>query len=86
MDERARFMTDLITPTQVPPGSAVRLSRDHEPGHTGRLKREDGDALLPEGIELLAEYQDKLAAQRALGLLIVFQGLDASEPPRPAPR
>jgi PPK2 family polyphosphate:nucleotide phosphotransferase len=78
MDKRARFMTDLITPMQVPPGSAVRLSRDHEPGHTGRLKRKDADALLPEGIELLAEYQDKLAAQSALGLLIVFQGLDAS--------
>jgi PPK2 family polyphosphate:nucleotide phosphotransferase len=78
MDKRLRFMTDLIAPMRVPPGSAVRLSRDHDPAHTGRLKRKDADVLLPEGVQLLAEYQDKLAAQTALGVLIVFQGLDAS--------
>jgi len=78
MDKRVRFMTDLIAPMQVAPGSAVKLSRDHDPGHTGRLKRKDADALLADGIELLAEYQQKLAAQTAHGLLIVFQGLDAS--------
>src|ERR1700733_1895143 len=78
MDKRLRFMTDLIAPMRVPPGSAVRLSRDHDPAHTARLKRKDTDVLLPEGVQLLAEYQDKLAAQTALGVLIVFQGLDAS--------
>jgi PPK2 family polyphosphate:nucleotide phosphotransferase len=78
MDKRVRFMTDLITPLQVAPGSAVRLGRDHDPAHTGRLKRKDADALLTEGIDLLAEYQEKLAAQTGLGLLIVLQGLDAS--------
>jgi len=78
MDKRLRFMTDLIAPMRVAPGSAVRLSRDHDPAHTGRLKREGADTLLAEGIELLAEYQDKLAAQTASGLLIVLQGLDAS--------
>jgi PPK2 family polyphosphate:nucleotide phosphotransferase len=78
MDKRARFMTDLIAPLQVPPGSAVRLSRDHDPGYTGALKRKDADASLSQGIELLAEYQDRLAAQSAFGLLIVFQGIDAS--------
>jgi len=50
MDKRLRFMTDLITPMQVGPGSAVRLGRDHDPAHTGRLKRRDADVLLAEGI------------------------------------
>ena len=78
MDKRLRFMTDLIAPMRVVPGSAVRLSRDYDPAHTGRLKRPDADALLAQGIELLGEYQEKLAAQTAFGLLIVLQGLDAS--------
>jgi polyphosphate kinase 2 (PPK2 family) len=78
MDKRLGFMRDLVGPMRVTPGSAVRLSRDHDPAATGGLKRPEAAARLDEGIELLAEYQDKLAAQRSLGLLIVLQGLDAS--------
>jgi len=78
MDKRLRFLKDLVKPMRVAPASTVRLSRDHDPSHTGRLKRQDADALLLEGIQLLGEYQEKLAAQNALGLLIVLQGLDAS--------
>jgi PPK2 family polyphosphate:nucleotide phosphotransferase len=78
MDKRLRFMTDLIAPMQVPPGSTIRLSHDHDPAYTGQLKRKDADVLLSQGTQLLAEYQDKLAAQGAVGLLIVFQGIDAS--------
>jgi len=32
MDKRLRFMTGLIAPLQVEPGSEVRLSCDHDPG------------------------------------------------------
>src|SRR6266566_2524626 len=78
MDKRLRFMADLIEPLLVAPGSAVRLSRDHDPGHTGPLTRNQATALLTEGVELLAEYQDRLAAQDTFGVLGVLQGLDAS--------
>jgi PPK2 family polyphosphate:nucleotide phosphotransferase len=78
MDKRLRFMTDLIDPLLIPPGSTVRLSRDHEPGCTGPVARPDAGALLAEGVELLAEYQDRLAAQDTFGVLLVLQGLDAS--------
>jgi PPK2 family polyphosphate:nucleotide phosphotransferase len=78
MDKRLGFMRDLIDPLRVPAGTSVRLGRDHDPAATGGLRRGDADARLREGVELLAEYQDKLAAQGALGLLIVLQGLDAS--------
>jgi PPK2 family polyphosphate:nucleotide phosphotransferase len=71
-------MRELIRPLRVAPGSSVRLSRDHDPGYTGGVKRQDGDALLSDGVQVLADYQDKLAAQNALGLLVVLQGIDAS--------
>ena len=50
MDKRLRFMADLIEPLRVTPGSAVRLSRDHDPGHTGPVTRPQADALLAEGV------------------------------------
>jgi polyphosphate kinase 2 (PPK2 family) len=78
MDKRLRFMTDLIAPLKVPPGNEVRLSRDHDPGYTGEVARPQAAALLADGVELLADYQDRLAAQDTFGVLLVLQGLDAS--------
>ena len=78
MDKRLRFMTGLIEPLMVPPGSTVRLSRDHDPGYTGQVPRQQAFDLLADGIDLLAEYQDRLAAQDTYGALLVVQGLDAS--------
>jgi PPK2 family polyphosphate:nucleotide phosphotransferase len=78
MDDRLRFMRDLVRPMRVAPGSSVKLSRDHDPGHTGGLKRPQAKALLRDGVRLLADYQDRLAAQNAVGLLIVLQGIDAA--------
>jgi PPK2 family polyphosphate:nucleotide phosphotransferase len=78
MDKRLRFMADLIEPLRVAPGTAVTLSRDHDPGYTGRVTRQQATARLAEGVELLAEYQDRLAAQDTCGVLLVLQGLDAA--------
>ena len=78
MDKRLRFMTDLIEPLRVAPGSRVKLSRDHDPGYTGQVTRPQAAALLAEGVELLAEYQDRLAAQDTFGVLLVLQGIDAA--------
>jgi PPK2 family polyphosphate:nucleotide phosphotransferase len=78
MDKRLSFMTDLIEPLRVAPGSTVRLSRDHDPAYTGEVDRSQAAALLAEGVQLLDEYQDRLAAQEAFGVLLVLQGMDAS--------
>ena len=78
MDKRLRFTADLIEPLRAAPGSTVKLSRDHDPGYTGRVSRPQAAALLAEGVELLAEYQDRLAAQDIFGVLLILQGLDAS--------
>ena len=71
-------MADLIEPLRVAPGTAVKLSRDHDPGYTGQVTRQQAGALLADGVDLLAKYQDRLAAQDTFGVLLVLQGLDAS--------
>jgi PPK2 family polyphosphate:nucleotide phosphotransferase len=71
-------MTDLIAPLRVPPGSEVKLSRDHDPGYTGGVAHSHAAALLADGVDLLADYQDRLAAQDAFGVLLVLQGIDAA--------
>jgi PPK2 family polyphosphate:nucleotide phosphotransferase len=78
VNKRLRFMADLIEPLRVVPESTVRLSQDHDPGYTGQITRPQAADLLTEGIELLARYQDRLAAQDTYGVLLVLQGLDAS--------
>jgi polyphosphate kinase 2 (PPK2 family) len=66
-----------VAPLRVAPGDEVRLSRDHDPGYTGGVARPQA-AALANGVDLLADYQDRLAAQDTFGLLLVLQGLDAA--------
>jgi hypothetical protein len=54
MDKRLRFMTDLFEPLIVEPGTAVKLSRDHDPGYTGQVARQQAVALLADGVDLLS--------------------------------
>ena len=70
----ARF----IEPFRVKPGSRVRLPRDFDT--TGHRERSTAEAkeLLAAGVELLAEYQARLAAQDTYALLVVFQAMDAA--------
>ena len=78
MDKHLRFMTELIAPLRVPPGTEVKLSRDYDPGYTGQVAHSKADALLADGVALLADYQDRLAAQDTFGVLLVLQGIDAA--------
>jgi len=74
----ASEIAELIAPLRVPAGSKVRLPHDFDPGyHAGFLNKSDGKRLLKRGVELLAEYQSRLAAQDTYGLLVVLQALDA---------
>jgi PPK2 family polyphosphate:nucleotide phosphotransferase len=78
MDKQLRFRVDLIGPLRVPPGSEVSLSRDHDPGYTGQVTHSQSADLLAEGVQVLAGYQDRLAAQDTFGVLLVLQGMDAA--------
>ncbi|MFE2964925.1 polyphosphate kinase 2 family protein [Streptomyces sp. NPDC059340] len=80
-DERAERIADFIGPLigslRVEPGSKVRLDRDFDPRYQAGLKKRDGAELLRTGVSLLAEYQERLAAQDTYGVLLCLQALDA---------
>src|SRR6476646_8963846 len=70
-------VAELIAPMRVKPGSKVVLARDFDPAFDAGLDKKEARALLTAGVELLAEYQLRLAAQDTYGLLVVLQAIDA---------
>jgi polyphosphate kinase 2 (PPK2 family) len=71
----ARF----IEPFRVTPGTNVKLAKDFDPGFKAGIdKKKDGVGLLNDGIALLSEYQQRLAAQATRGVVVVLQALDAA--------
>src|SRR3954470_16685651 len=71
----ARF----IEPFRVTPGTNVKLAKDFDPGFKAGIdKKKDGVGLLDDGIALLSEYQQRLAAEATRGVVVVLQALDAA--------
>jgi PPK2 family polyphosphate:nucleotide phosphotransferase len=63
----------------VEPGSKVNVKKDFDTRDMfGYEKPENAAEILQDGVELLAEYQDKLYAENARALLVVLQALDAA--------
>jgi PPK2 family polyphosphate:nucleotide phosphotransferase len=78
-DKRRKRVGDFIAPFRVEPGSKVTLSKDYDPSFKAGIKdKKEGVALLTGGVELLSEYQARLAAQDKWGVLLVLQALDAA--------
>ena len=70
----------LIAPYRVTSGKGFAL-KDFDPADTGKLDaddKHDAKDLLEQGVEWLAEQQDKLYAQDHWALLLVFQAMDAA--------
>jgi PPK2 family polyphosphate:nucleotide phosphotransferase len=70
----------FIAPYRVTKGKRFRL-KDVDPDDTRGLKSDQKDeakAVLAQGIEWLAEEQDKLYAQDRWSVLLVFQAMDAA--------
>lgn len=78
MKPELEFIFDLVKELRVDPGSRVQLQRDYDPRYTGGMVAEDGASRMGEGLALLVDYQDRLAAQDVFGVLLVLQGLDAA--------
>ena len=77
--DREQLVRDLAAAIRVKPGSKVELPSDFDPTWTGDLvKKEDAAQALADGVELLASYQARLAAQDVHGLLVIFQAMDAA--------
>ena len=69
----------LAESLRVRPGSKVSIPDGFDPGERfGVRKGEHAARLLRAGVEVLAEYQDRLAAQDTYGVLVVLQGIDAA--------
>jgi hypothetical protein len=62
------WIEGLVKPLLVKPGSTVRLAKDFDPGYTGGVRKKDeGLTRLRHGVQLLADYQDRLSAQNTYG-------------------
>jgi PPK2 family polyphosphate:nucleotide phosphotransferase len=78
-DRRAQKVNRLIDPLRIAPGSKIVLARDCDPGYkAGWLSKQDGEEQLGLGVEMLSEYQDRLAAQDTFAVLVILQGIDAA--------
>ncbi len=70
---------DFFRPFLVPPGTAISLRKDYDPGYKAEyVTKKDAAQRLQEGIERLIEQQDMLYAQDTYAVLVVFQALDAA--------
>ncbi len=69
----------FIRPFIVPPGKKISLKKDYDPGYTAKfVTKKDAVQILQRGVQLLAEYQDKLYAQNTQALLVILQAMDAA--------
>ncbi len=75
----ASRIDELLDVLRVPPGKQINLKKDYDPGFTGKwVKKQDADEVLAEGVQQLAEMQDKLYAQDNYAVLMILQALDAA--------
>jgi PPK2 family polyphosphate:nucleotide phosphotransferase len=69
---------DFAKPFRIDDGRKFRL-KDVDPGDTGGLHAKDeAREWLRQGVQRLAELQEKLYAQDSWGVLLIFQAMDAA--------
>lgn len=74
-----KWQRRLVESLRLSSGARVDLNRDFDPAATlPDIKKEQAEIFLSEGIQRLAEFQDKFYAQNTYGLLIILQGMDAA--------
>jgi len=80
-DLEPKLIREVAARLRVEPGRKVRLARDFDPDLRFRadpVSKAELKRLLSEGVELLAEYQMRLAAQDTYGVVVVLQAMDAA--------
>ncbi len=72
-------LDELLEILRVPPGKKINLRRDYDPGFTGKwMGKDEAEETLVEGVQLLAQEQDKLYAQDNYAVLMILQAMDAA--------
>ena len=80
-DLQPKRIREVAERFRVEPGRRVRLARDFDPAFRLRadpIGKAELKQLLAQGIELLSEYQMRLAAQDTHGVVVVLQAMDAA--------
>jgi len=76
---REKRIAEFVESFRVTPGKKVTLAKDFDPGFKTTVEsKKQGQEMLTNGIEMLAEYQSRLYAQDTHGVLVVLQALDAA--------
>jgi PPK2 family polyphosphate:nucleotide phosphotransferase len=75
--QRRKRIAEFLKPFRVTRGKGFRLSEMKTDDTRGVKSKKEARETLKEGIQLLAEMQDKLYAQDEWGVLLVFQAMDA---------
>ncbi len=76
-DDISKWIARFIEPFRVSRASSVKLARDFDPGFkAGIEKKEDGVDHFRAGIELLTQYQARLAAEDTYDVSVVLHALD----------
>jgi PPK2 family polyphosphate:nucleotide phosphotransferase len=78
MTRQEKRLAEFVRLIRVEPGSSVSLARDFDPSFKAVVKtKKEGEEVLGRGVELLSEYQERLAAQDTYAVLVCLQALDA---------
>ncbi len=77
-DLSPKRIREFIDPFRVDHGRRVRLPQDFDPSGTRKVSTREAKEILQEGVALLAEYQQRLAAQDTYGVIVVLQAMDAA--------
>jgi PPK2 family polyphosphate:nucleotide phosphotransferase len=75
-----RGISRFLDPYRITSGKEFRL-KDHDPADTGGLDSEDkpeAKRMLANGVERMAELQERLYASDEWGMLLIFQAMDAA--------
>ena len=78
-EAKGAWISELVDALRVTPGSRVTVPKDFDPSDEADIvAKRNRAALLSDGVQLLASYQKRLAAQETHGVLLCLQGLDGS--------
>jgi PPK2 family polyphosphate:nucleotide phosphotransferase len=78
-EAKGAWISELVGALRVTPGSRVTVPQDFDPSYQADfIAKRNRAAHLSEGVQLLASYQKRLAAQDTHGVLLCLQGLDGS--------
>jgi PPK2 family polyphosphate:nucleotide phosphotransferase len=77
-DARQQRIIRVGKSLRLTPGASVGLGKDFDPGETaGVAGKKQGKKLLKTAVEIISDYQERLAAEERDGVLVILQALDA---------